>query len=264
MKQLVRNLLAGIGYKIERTDNPNPLEPKYHRALKEIYGCYRDLKFPALTEPDARTIELMARLDGTQASEAIYLLNALHSTQKLDGDICEFGVAQGYTSALIGHTILPTKKNLWIFDSFEGLPAPTAKDKLKDDIYNLKSMAAYEGTMAHAQEVVLGNLRGVGFPRERTKVVGGFIEKTIASATLPSTVSFAYVDFDFYEPIKIALKFLHKVLPKGGMVIVDDYDFFSEGAKIAVDEFMAENAADYTFELPIPSASKFAVLIRKT
>ncbi|HYQ03662.1 MAG TPA: TylF/MycF/NovP-related O-methyltransferase [Polyangiaceae bacterium] len=264
MKRQIRNLLATAGYKIERTRNPNPLEGKYQRALREVYGCYRDLKFQSLPEPDARTIELMARLDGTQASEAVYLLNALHAIQSLDGDVCEFGVAQGYTSALIGHTILPTKKTFWLFDSFEGLPAPTTKDKLKDDVLNLKSMEAYQGTMAYAQQVLLGSLKGVNFPLIRTKIIDGFIEKTILSATMPSKVSFAYVDFDFYEPIKIALDFLHKVLAKGGIVIVDDYDYFSEGAKIAVDEFVAEHPADYAFEVPIPSAGKFALLTRRT
>jgi len=263
MKNIIKNLLAGIGYKIERMDNPNPLAPKFRKLIKEHYGSYRDLKFSDLPELDEKTVELITRLDGTQISEAIYILNSVARVKKLPGDVCEFGVAQGYTSALLGYTIKNSNKNFWLFDSFEGLPAPTAKDKLKDDIFNLKNIEAYQGTMKHGVESVLNNLKAVDFPITRTRVIDGFIEDTIATNEMPKQVSFAYVDFDFYNPIKTALEFLHTVLVPGGIVVVDDYDFFSEGAKIAVDEFVAGHAAMYTFELPVPAAGKFAILTRK-
>ena len=67
----------------------------------------------------------------------------------MSGDICEFGVAQGTTSALMSNEIKGLKeRNLWLFDSFEGLPMPTEKDQLKDDIFSLGSIEAYKGTMA--------------------------------------------------------------------------------------------------------------------
>ncbi len=66
----------------------------------------------------------------------------------LDGDVCEFGVAQGATSALIANEIRGTEKDLWLFDSFEGLPKPTDHDILIDDIFNLGSIDRYQGTMA--------------------------------------------------------------------------------------------------------------------
>lgn len=263
MKTIIRNLLAGIGYKIERMDNPNPLAPKFEKLVKEHYGSYRDLKFGNLPDLDEKTLELIMRLDGTQISEAIYILNSVTRVIKLQGDVCEFGVAQGYTSALLGHAIKSSDKNLWLFDSFEGLPAPTAKDKLKDDIFNLKSIEAYQGTMKHSVESVLNNLKGVDFPIKRTRVIDGFIEDTITANEMPKAVAFAYVDFDFYNPIKTALEFLDKVIVKDGVIIVDDYDFFSEGAKTAVDEFYTENSKNYLLELPIRSAGHFALLTRK-
>lgn len=265
MKEIIRKSLSLLGYKIERVDNQNPLEPKYHRLIKEVYGLYKELKLTSLkSDIDSKSIALMANLDGTQISEAVYLLNALEQTLSLKGDVCEFGVAQGLTSALFAHSIRSSDKNLWLFDSFEGLPAPTEKDKLKDDIFDLKNIEAYQGTMSHAKEKVIKNLQNVEFPASRTKIVDGFIEKTIQSTELPKVVAFAYVDFDFYNPIKIALDFLHTVLVKGGIIIIDDYDFFSEGAKIAVDEFLSEKRSEYVMELPISSAGKFAILIRNT
>lgn len=262
MKEIIKSIFNIFGYKIERVNNPNVLMPKFQRLLKEHYSCYVDLKFPDLPPLDDRMVDLIIGLDGTQVSEAIYILNSLNQIDQVEGDICEFGVAQGYTSALLGYTIKESQRNLWLFDSFEGLPAPTMNDKLKDDIFNLKSIEAYKGTMKHSVENVLNNLKKVSFPENRIRIIDGFIETTIHNIEMPKTVAFAYVDFDFYLPIKTALEFLDKVLSKNGIIIIDDYDFFSEGAKIAVDEFFALHKQDYTLELPIPSAGYFAILKR--
>jgi hypothetical protein len=83
---------------------------------------------------------------------------------------------------------------------------------------------------------------------------------------LPQAVSFAYVDFDFYEPIKVALEFLHAVTPKGAIVIVDDYDFFSTGSKIAVDEFLQgknSNGLYYDCVVPNTQYGYFALLTKR-
>lgn len=69
----------------------------------------------------------MAKLLGTQISEAMYILVFLHRSLELDGDVCEFGVAQGATSALLANEIRTTQKNLWLFDSFKGLPKRNGK-----------------------------------------------------------------------------------------------------------------------------------------
>ncbi len=203
---------------------------------KFLFEYYRQFTFP---EVDGRK-ELLNKLIGTNISEALSILHCLNLSIKNNGDICEFGVAQGSTSALMANEIHKrTNKNIWLFDSFEGLPKPTEKDLLKDDIFNLGSMEAYQGTMACGLDMVSARLKDIKFPKERVKVVSGFIEHTINYNSLPEEVCFAYVDFDFYEPIKIALEFLVNRMEKGSFIVVDDYDWFSTGAKTAVDEFVA-------------------------
>lgn len=264
MKEVIKNVASKFGLKIERLDNPNPLTRKYEQAIRELYGAYRATLFQHLPELDEDEVKLLSRLDGTQLSEAIYILQSLAKTKSLQGDVCEFGVAQGFTSSLLAYHLTQTTKTLWLFDSFEGLPKPTEKDKLKDDIFNLGSMEAYQGTMKHSQEVVIGHVQETGFPLNRLKIIDGFIEKTIHQPRLPEKVCFAYVDFDFYEPILIALEFLHRTLVPGGIVVVDDYDFFSEGAKLAVDEFFAAHQNDYILDLPIKTAGHFALLTKRS
>lgn len=263
IKNQIKSILKNIGYKIERVTNVHPLENKYHKLITEVYRVYKHI-LPMLPDIDEKTITLMTQLDGTQVSEAIYILHYLNSSLELEGDICEFGIAQGLTSMLIAHQLKKTKKDIWLFDSFEGLPKPTKKDILKDDIFNLGTIEEYQGTMAHKPESVLSKMKNILFPLDRVKLVPGFIEETIYQNNLPKKVAFAYVDFDFYEPIKIALNFLDKALSEQGFILVDDYDFFSTGAKTAVDEFVKEAENHFELILPIEGVGHFCILKKQS
>lgn len=48
---------------------------------------------------------------------------------------------------------------------------------------------------------------------------------------LPKKASFVYVDFDFYEPIPIALYYFYGTIGVAAKIIIDDYDWFSTGPK---------------------------------
>lgn len=89
----------------------------------------------------------------------------------------------------------------------------------------------------------------------------------LGSLHFPTSVSFAYVDFDFYEPIKLVLDYLDTVICAGGQIIVDDYNYFSTGAKAAVDEFLIEkntSSVRYAFFVPNSRYGYFAILTRLT
>jgi O-methyltransferase len=211
--------------------------------------------------PEGRS-ELLAQLLGTQLAEAVYVINYLHQSLTLPGDVCEFGVAQGATSALLANEIRHTDKLLWLFDSFAGLPKPHEKDTLIHDMFGLGTMEKYQGTMAYGVNEVLARLQAISYPLPRVKIIPGFIEDTISSGNLPNRVCFAYVDFDFYEPILIALNYLNEHLSTGGCAVVDDYGYFSSGAQAAVDEFVASHSSRFDFILPDKSAGHFAILVK--
>lgn len=235
------------------------------RALRagdpaEIDELYRKFVFPELT-PNKSRASLMYELIGTSAGEGMYIIANLHKAmQEVSGDICEFGVAHGATSCLLANEIISTDRNLWLFDSFEGLPEPTIEDRLIDDVFDLGSMELYKGKMAAPEAEVLSRLAMIDFPMSRTKIKKGWVKDVIKSGELPGQVSFAYVDFDFYDPIKDALEFLDVLMPIGGVIVVDDYGYFSEGAQLAVDRFVAAANGRYKFELPLPFAGHFCTL----
>lgn len=266
MKNAIRKALAALGYELRRfTSRSVPFENFVNLAIayEQCLNDKDDLILPNEIRP-----KLLARLMGTPPSEAYFIVQALSKCKDVRGDVCEFGVHQGETSALIANEIaLSNNKRLHLFDSFEGLPRPSDKDQLKDDIFSLGSIKAYTGTMSCPVDMVLSRLNAIFFPIERYVIHKGFIEQLIhEDKTLPNEVCFAYVDFDFYEPIKTALDFLHRVTPSGAIIIVDDYDFFSTGAKTAVDEFIqAKMSIGTVYECLVPNTSygHFAVLTRK-
>jgi O-methyltransferase len=243
-----------------------PLEPntvlKYPALVREMHDALRTLLFPNLPEQPGRP-ELLAKLLGTGISEAMYILSELHVALNLPGDVCEFGVAQGATSALLANEIRSTNKQLWLYDTFTGLPKPSAKDQLKDDIFGLGSMERYEGEMRCDPTELEARLAQIGFPKERYQVRAGRVEQTLRNGAGPAAVCFAYIDFDFYEPIAHALDYLDHHLSPGGRIVVDDYDFFSTGVKAAVDEFVQRHGRRYDLIHPQPFAGKFC-LLRKT
>ena len=288
MKALVRRALAARGYEIRRAVNdgvPSPasnsvedlqktisilrdrlawsetLRNIHRRDAIEIEDFLRFTVLPNLQKRPGREVQL-SNLIGTNVCEGLYIVAALQEAMAVEGDICEFGVAQGATSALIASEIQATPRNFYLFDSFEGLPAPTKEDKLIDDVFQLGSMDAYKGAMASPESEVTGRLNDVGFPSERTHLRKGWVHESLARGDVPNRVAFAYVDFDFYEPIKVALEWLDTVTGVGARVMVDDYGFFSEGAQVATDSFVAQSKGRWTLHVPLPFAGHFVTLRR--
>lgn len=264
LKKAIKEALAVLGYELHRSswlresfDNFVNLVEAYEQRLNESGNL--------IVANPIRT-KLLARLSGTPPSEAYFIVHALAKCKDASGDVCEFGVAAGETPALIANEIQTSNKVLHLFDSFEGLPKSTEKDQLKDDFASLGSMESYTGTMSCPEEMVRTRLKAISFPPQRFVIHKGFIDQVLRDdSNLPKEVGFAYVDFDFYEPIKLTLDFLHRTTSTSAIIIIDDYGFFSTGSKTAVDEFLEEkNSSAIIYECLVPNIryGHFAVLTR--
>jgi len=202
----------------------------------------------------------LTRLAGTTLIEAAYILLALKNTHLIEGDWCEYGVAHGRTSALLAQALLALRspKKIYFYDSFEGLPKPHEKDILINDLYGLKEISAYTGKFNFPQELLIHELGTVSENTDYYHIVKGWIEPDLLKHNSPSQISFAFLDMDFYQSTYDVLIFLTKAMSKGGIVIVDDFGFFSSGIKTAVDEVLLLNP--YSWKLTTPFYSKFAFL----
>lgn len=262
MKRKIRNFanqfLQRLGMKIIPEYEISHMQFKYNEAVNEVYKFFEEMVFNPLPENNKR-IHFLSKLYGTQLSEAMYIIHYLNLALKQNGKVCEFGCANGATSTLLANEIKDTKKHLWLYDSFEGLSKPTKEDHLKDDIFGLKSMEKYEGTMSYSVNEVTQRLKEVRIAKQRIKVIPGFIDASIKD-NLPKKICFAYIDFDLYEPTIVTLNAIKKLVSKGGYIVVDDYDYFSSGVKTAIEEFLKENKSQFKLILPKKFAGHFCIL----
>ncbi|MCW5772323.1 MAG: class I SAM-dependent methyltransferase [Rhodospirillaceae bacterium] len=231
------------------------------RDSVEIEILLRRGALPSLPPRPGREHQL-TDLIGTSVAEGLYIVDALAKSLAVEGAVCEFGVAQGATSQLLAAEILATDRHLYLFDSFEGLPAPSAEDVLLDDIFALGSIDRYAGTMRCAETEVCEKLAAIAFPPARCHIMKGWLEETLRRPDAPARIAFAYVDLDFFAPIAAALDFLDRRTAPGARIVVDDYGFFSAGAQRATDAFVAGTGGRWRLDKPLDGLGHFVTLTR--
>ena len=258
-RQAIKRAASSLGVEVMSRKGRENAERSRRTVLDEylrLLAKVRGVTLPANTE----RVSLLARLVGTGAGEGAHIVACLNEVLSLPGDVCECGVGTGATSALLANELQGTGKRLWLYDTFAGLPAPTVEDELIDDIDGLGSMAAYEGQMSHPQVEVQTRLKAAGIATDAYRIVPGLFDQSVAAGHLPDSICFAYIDFDFYAPIKLALEAVSARLSPGGIILVDDYGYFSSGAQAAVDHFLAEQCGRFTLEIPDYCADHFAIV----
>jgi len=184
------------------------------------------------------------------------LYTQVHKTNKLDGIIIETGCALGGSSIIIAKAKAKRKK-LHIYDVFEMIPPPSDNDgKDVKNRYNIiksgKSKGIggniYYGYKENLLSEVKKNFFECGIEiDENIKFIKGLYQETL---NISEPVSFAHIDCDWYESVKLCLCRIMPNLINGGKVIVDDYNDWS-GCKKAVDEYFLniENKHNYKLTL---------------
>lgn len=154
------------------------------------------------------------------------------------GDAVELGCYKGEMSVRLGLELVDTDKDLWLYDSFEGLPEKGAFDG--------GSTEFARGELAATLDEVLGKFRKQGLV-EPFVVKGWFSELT--GRELPVEICFAFLDGDFYESIKDSLRLVVGRMTPGGVVVVHDFrNGKLPGVRRAVAEFVEENGVALTEE----------------
>jgi O-methyltransferase len=137
---------------------------------------------------------------------------------------------------------LGAERRLHLFDTFEGMTAPTQVDR---NVFGQRARQLLEeAEKSHSHicaysplEEVEANLRSTGYDESLITYVKGPVEETIP-ANAPATIAILRLDTDWYESTRHELQYLFPRLNRGGVLIIDDYGQW-EGARKAVDEFIA-------------------------
>lgn len=153
----------------------------------------------------------------------------------IPGDIVECGSAKGGSAALMALTAQQTgiNRKVWVFDTFEGLPAPTLDDG-PDYEDALAAMGQCRGTLEEIDSL----FKRVGV--RNYQLVKGLVQETLREPPVHQ-IAVLHLDVDWYEPMRACLTQLWGLIASGGVVQIDDYGFWA-GARKATDEFILERA----------------------
>jgi hypothetical protein len=168
------------------------------------------------------------------------------TAHQVAGDFVECGVWKGGSAMLAALSLAhfgDTSRRLWLYDTFEGMTAPTEADVDYADEHASKRLGdkwpTYDAIAKVPLEQVREAMASTGYPMEQVKLVKGRVEQTIP-ASIPDRIAILRLDTDWYESTIHELEHLYPRLTVGGVLIVDDYGHW-KGCRRAVDEYLAKH-----------------------
>jgi len=169
--------------------------------------------------------------DQVEPRELAVILNELVRALATAGAVVEFGCYRGTTSLYIRRVldVLAADRAFHVYDSFEGLPDKAVQDSSPAGL-QFKS-----GELSVSKRDLITEFKKAGL---RLPVIhkGWFNE--LSDADVPSPITFAFLDGDYYESIRDSLKLIESKLTPGAIIIVDDYaNEAIPGAAKALDEW---------------------------
>lgn len=151
---------------------------------------------------------------------------------RVKGSVIECGVHQGFgilTWAKLSAILEPVNltRRIYGFDSFEGFPDLSSKDlvgpgaHVKPGDLNADSQAEINELISiHDSTRFLGHI-------PKVRLIAGNATETIPTFVADNphlVVSLLFLDFDLYEPTKVALQHFVPRMPKGAVIAFDELD----------------------------------------
>jgi hypothetical protein len=155
--------------------------------------------------------------------EAYHVYSIAKSQSKLDGDMAEVGVYQGGSAKLIAE--VKNEKELYLFDTFEGLPKVSEKDTHFGTSY--WKTGEFSNTSLENVENYLSNYKNIYCYK------GKFPETSEPIKT--KKFSFVHLDVDLFQSTIDCLEFFYPRMINGGIILTHDYH--TDGVKQAFNEF---------------------------
>jgi O-methyltransferase len=249
------------------------------QTLRRILGRDGAAPTEAPPDPDAVTIDPADRaiLDRarpytmTSEQRLLALIDAVRyvAARDLPGAFAECGVWRGGSVLAMIATLQElgvSDRDIHLYDTFEGMTAPTEHDTSPLDPPALATWQEAEGQGERAwndlfdpetfnEETVRATLLETGYPAERLHLHRGPVEETLPRQS-PGPLALLRLDTDWYKSTLHELEHLYPLLAGGGILIIDDYGHW-QGARRAVDEYFADspplllNRIDYTGRIAV-------------
>ncbi len=168
----------------------------------------------------------------------------LLDTKEVPGSVVECGVFKGSTAYLLAHIMenagINKVKNLYLYDSFEGLPASSREDYIVgvDGEFSLKFD---EHRFAN---VNYENIVRIFEGKKWVKIVKGWIPQVFPKND--EKYSFVHIDVDLYQSTLDCLEYYVPRMSSGGIVVCDDYGSLTfPGARKAWDDYITKHGLKF-------------------
>ena len=227
-------------------------------AVPEVESrLVRDADAPQGISPeDAEIIRTVSPFTMTSPERVLATVDAVRYCVRrgIQGSFAECGVwLGGSVLAMIMalQELDVDDRDIYLFDTFEGMTAPT-----EHDVSSLDPPALQTWTEANAknerawpemfsskvfnEETVRETVLSTGYPPERVHLIRGPVEMTLPD-NAPQSLALMRLDTDWYESTLHELRHLYPVLADAGVLIIDDYGHW-DGARRAVDEYFGSSA----------------------
>ena len=158
---------------------------------------------------------------------------------RVDGDLIETGVWRGGASILMRAVLasLDESRDLWLADSFEGLPKARPEEYPADAGSDEHFVFEY---LAVSEERVRRAFARYGLLDDSIHFIKGWFKDSLPPLRGNHRWSLLRLDGDMYESTIIALESLYPDLSPGGFVVIDDYGAIPQ-CREAVEDFRRSN-----------------------
>lgn len=204
-------------------------------------GCYRG-------DTSVLLGKMLQRFAAKNLKTAISPMGCENTVENSCKTLKQFVENLGKTHQKLSKTLC---KNLWIYDSFAGLPEKTTEDS------SGAGKNFQKGELFVSKREVIEKLRKHGLKTANrlsleanpdlvtsTVIVKKSWFDELQSNDLPEKIAFAFLDGDLYDSIKISLKLVVPRLSEQGIIIVHDYNNPElPGSARAVDDFLRDHSS---------------------
>jgi O-methyltransferase len=225
-------LIKPLGFQLQKPVEPPVKDMTSDTAFMEMYNKCRPF-----------TMTSMERMFSLYQSLQYIIDN------KIPGDMTECGVWKGGSSMMIALYLKSrgiTDRKIWMYDTYEGMSAPTEADKSHtgesaSELLKVQDKMDDNSIWCYSSlDDVRNNIASTGYSLNNIHFIKGKVEDTLLT-DIPGQLALLRLDTDWYESTRMEMNVLYPLLNSKGVLIIDDYGHW-EGAKKAVNEYFQQQS----------------------
>lgn len=217
-----------------------------HDAVERLFDVVPTRYFPCTMRVSGEVDNIVEK--DYVREQTLVLISEIIKNKSIVGDVAELGVYKGRFSRKINRIF--NDRKLYLIDTFSGFPS----ENLGSD-QGLKN-PAYESEKFKDTNIERV-LRKMPYPEKCCPILADITKEFDWDA---GSLAFVSIDLDLYEPSRAALRKCFPLVPKGGYLMIHDYNNDAyPGVKKAIDEFCDERSITC---VPIPDFCGSAIIAK--